>query len=195
MIHNIIYIPVVQCDDGILDKIARYVHELDVDFYRLLSTEVDTVITKIIQSLKDPGSDLGAGYVAFNNSKPVGYVCYFSHQQKMTRNLASLKAMFDFSDPMSREIVKNTKKFHDLLAPINTPCFYLNKIIVFKEHAGKSIGSSLFIEYLKKSNSANLPPLFHVKSDNEGAIQFYSKHGFHAEQSGLGYLLCKQNQI
>lgn len=188
-----IYFPVYRFEDDTLERIARYVYKLDIEFYSILSTNLEIAIAKIIRSLKDPGSDLGAGYAVLENSTPVGYLSYFPLHQKMTRNLASLKAMLDLSDPISIKIAKNTKQFHNLLAPIQAHCHYLNKIVIFDEYAGKSFGKMAFEKYLMESDSVNLAPMFHVRSDNEGAMRFYSKFGFSVESSEFRYLLCKKN--
>lgn len=55
---------------------------------------------------------------------------------------------------------------------------YVGGIQLLPEHQGKGIGSAIFKELLKESESLNIPIKLDVSRDNKKAIGFYTKFGF-----------------
>jgi GNAT superfamily N-acetyltransferase len=189
--NNLGFVPVGSVDSETKRDIAAGIYALDAGFYGLLFTDKEQAINKIAQSLDEPGGDLGCGFVACDDKRKVGYLSYFPMAQKTTRNLATLKALLDFSLPQTRTVFKQASTFQQQLSPVTIDCLYLNKIMVFNGFKGKSYGSLLLNGYLADAKKLGLTPMFHVHRDNQSAISFYKKQGFEVENSGFEYLLCK----
>ena len=130
--------------------------------------------------------------MAYNSDDAVGYLSFFPVVQKTTRNLATLKSILDLTTPDSRQKLKLSTAFQQQLAPLISPGFYLNKILIFPGSQGASFGYRLFNYYLQESEKLHLAPVFHVKRDNQSAIKFYERQGFEVQESEHEYVLCKK---
>jgi ribosomal protein S18 acetylase RimI-like enzyme len=192
LIESLRFLPVADAELATKYAVASGVFELDQGFYGQLFSDKDIALRNIVKALSEPGGDLGCGLVAYNSDDAVGYLSFFPVVQKTTRNLATLKSILDLTTPDSRQKLKLSTAFQQQLAPLISPGFYLNKILIFPGSQGASFGYRLFNYYLQESEKLHLAPVFHVKRDNQSAIKFYERQGFEVQESEHEYVLCKK---
>jgi GNAT superfamily N-acetyltransferase len=192
LIDSLRFLPVAGAELATKYAIASGVFELDQGFYGQLFSDKDLALRNIVKALSEPGGDLGCGFVAYNSNDAVGYLSFFPVVQKTTRNLATLKSILDLTTSDSRQKLKLSTAFQQQLAPLISPSFYLNKILILNGFKGGSFGYQLFNYYLQESRKLHLAPVFHVKKDNDSAIKFYERQGFEVQESDHEYVLCKK---
>lgn len=170
-------------------QVAPIVIQAIPEYYDIFGLLPSKLYLCVASQIVAKNTELSATYVATNSRKDIIGVLSMIHtdQLEIGRTAGALMLLSQTDTLVRKGIIEKLKDFGGSVPKISIRSMYLARIAIDKEWRGRGFGKKLLHFFIKSHPDLNLS--LHVRTNNTGAINLYTKNGFRIIASSTNYSL------